>query len=138
MALQMHSAKTPDITQPLAVEPHDIRQVPGVGDEAVETIVGRGRVGRCSLVPEFAVRPQIVVHYWDTAIWRRRSKADSPRRALIADHSQAWGLRPACPSRFAGHRRAGPQADPRAGGSAVGLPAGLVVICDSGRGRSDR
>jgi hypothetical protein len=45
VALQVHAADAGEVAQPWQVEPDDLAEVPGVGGEPVQAVVGRGGMG---------------------------------------------------------------------------------------------
>ena len=84
VALQVDPAEPVDVTKARKVEADDVAEVPGVGDELVEGVVGGGRVRRGALVPALPVDGPVVgvAHAGNTPTRRQPVSALrlSPRR----------------------------------------------------------
>ena len=83
VTLQVNCAQTAHVTEQGEVEPHHVADQAGVVDEPLQVVLGRGRMGRCPLIPVGSVDIPVVIHamHPDTVPAQRPPRARSPGSA---------------------------------------------------------
>src|SRR3954449_4353421 len=90
----MHAAQPGDVAEAGQIEPDDVAQIVGLGDEAVEAVVRRGGMRGSALLPVGEVDGAVVVHAVTVSQWRPSAHALSrSSRPTAARNSRKSVLR---------------------------------------------